>query len=133
MSNYLLDTNIISRIVREDPQITRRFEHLLTGEHLFWGCPLVYFEVKRGLIARDAHAQLKRFEDLHSVFYWSDYHRDDWQLASEIWAKRRLVGRPISDADLLIAVYATNRSAILVTNNTKDFVDLNVQLEDWTV
>jgi predicted nucleic acid-binding protein len=33
----------------------------------------------------------------------------------------------------LIAVFATNRNATLVTDNTKDFDGLGVTLENWRV
>jgi predicted nucleic acid-binding protein len=39
---------------------------------------------------------------------------------------------PVSDADLLIAVFARIRNAILVTNNEKDVVGLGVVIENWT-
>lgn len=64
-------------------------------------------------------------------FEWQDYRRDDWALAAELWAQRRALGRPIADADLLIAVFARNRDAVLVTDNEKDFVDLGVKVENW--
>ena len=33
--------------------------------------------------------------------------------------------------DLLIAVFAHNRNASLVTDNEKDFVELDITIENW--
>jgi predicted nucleic acid-binding protein len=95
------------------------------------GCPMVWHEVRRGLLARDAKAQMALFENLFATFQWQDYTRDDWSLAAEWWAQRRAAGQPIADADLLIAVFAHNRNAALVTDNEKDFADLGVNVENW--
>jgi len=86
----------------------------------------------RGLIAKDAKAQMARVERLYTPFQWQDYDQRDWSLAATLWAQRRAQGRPISDADLLIAVFTINRNAVLATDNEKDFDGLNVTVENWT-
>jgi tRNA(fMet)-specific endonuclease VapC len=55
----------------------------------------------------------------------------DWETAADIWAERHRVGKPIQDADLLIAVTALKADAILVTNNTRHFEGLGLLLENW--
>lgn len=92
---------------------------------------MVWHEIRRGLLAKDAKLQMRLFEILFDQFEWQDYQRDDWTRAAELWVKRRKQGAPISDADLLIAVFALNRNAILVTNNEKDFIGLGVSIENW--
>jgi predicted nucleic acid-binding protein len=73
---------------------------------------------------------LKRFS---AAFMWQEYTRTDWTLAASIWAERRRAGRPIGDADLLIGIFARNRDAVLVTDNERDFLDLGVTIQNWTV
>lgn len=42
------------------------------------------------------------------------------------------MGRPIGDLDALIAAVARSRDDILVTNNTRDFINIpHLQLENW--
>ena len=130
MTSYVLDTNIISLILREHPAVTARMNAISMG-NIVLGCPMVWHEVRRGLLARDAKAQMALFENLFATFQWQDYTRDDWSLAAEWWAQRRAAGQPIADADLLIAVFAHNRNAALVTDNEKDFADLGVNVENW--
>jgi tRNA(fMet)-specific endonuclease VapC len=131
MSNLVLDTNIVSLIIRSDPKVLSRFNSILNLQNVILGCPAVWYELRRGLLARDAKNQMKRFEALYAGFIWHDYTLDDWKLASELWSQRRAQGVPIGDADLLIGVFVRHRNAILVTDNEKDFANLGVTMENW--
>jgi predicted nucleic acid-binding protein len=131
MSAYVLDTNAIAHILRNDVQVTNRFQQEYVPNNTFFGCPFVYYEVRRGLLARDAKLQMAAFETLFASFQWAEYTRIDWSLAASLWKTRKSMGRPIEDADLMIAVFALNRNAVLVTDNIKDFDGLGVALENW--
>ncbi len=131
MSAYVLDTNAIAHILHRDIQVTNRFQNVYIPANTFFGCPFVYYEVRRGLLARDAKMQMAAFETLFASFRWDEYTRADWSLAATLWKQRKAMGRPVDDADLLIAVFALNRAAILITDNVKDFDGLGVTLENW--
>ena len=131
MTAFVLDTSIISLILREHPTVTSRFHAISTPQHHVLGCPTVWYEVRRGLLNRDAKSQMRLFLKLFASFEWQDYTRADWELAADWWAQRRNAGKPIADADLLIAVFAHARHAVLVTDNEKDFDDLQVNAENW--
>ncbi|MCC7448215.1 MAG: PIN domain-containing protein [Anaerolineae bacterium] len=133
MNNYVLDTNIISLILRNDIPVRRRFRQMLATNALILACPVVWYEVYRGLLTRDAKSQMTHFRNLFDGFVWQDYTQEDWSLASELWKQRRNQGLPIGDADLLIVVFARNRNATFVTDNEKDFTGLGVTIENWAV
>jgi tRNA(fMet)-specific endonuclease VapC len=105
---------------------------IATPDNLIIGCPMVWYEVRRGLIAKGATVQMQYFQNLFATFVWQDYTRNNWEQAARLWVHRRAKGLSIGDADLLIGVFALNRDAILVTNNEKDFVELGVNTENWT-
>lgn len=134
MTNYVLDMNIITELLRQNKEIIQKF-HALGEEdnQQYLGCPFVYYEIKKGLLAEDKKRKMQVFESIFKSFRWIEYTEADWVLASGLWALRRKAGRPIEDADLLIGVFAFNNNATLVTNNTKDFDLLGVSLEDWSV
>ncbi len=94
-------------------------------------CPVVFYEVSRGLLHRDAGRKLGFFQDYTANFVWDDFTRADWQRAAHLWANLRQQGRPIADADLLIGAYATRRQAVVVTANQKHFTPLGIQTENW--
>jgi len=50
----------------------------------------------------------------------------------KIQGELKLMGRPTGDLDALIAAVARSRDDILVTNNTRHFINIpNLQLENW--
>jgi tRNA(fMet)-specific endonuclease VapC len=130
MTNYVLDTNTIVRIVREDGNTLQHFGRVFIPDNRIYGCPMVWYEARRGLLFKDAHARMSRFSSLFELFYWDEFGFPDWKLAADLWSHRHKLGKPVGDADLMIAVYAINRNATLVTDNEKDFVDLGVTIEN---
>jgi predicted nucleic acid-binding protein len=133
MTAYVLDTNIVSALLRNDAKVNFRLRVVVEREDLIVECPMVWREVLRGLLIKNAFKQRQAFEKLFATFTWQDYSRDDWSLAVELWAQRRAMGLPIADADLLMAAFARNRDAVLVTNNEKDFYRLGVTLQNWSL
>jgi len=54
-------------------------------------------------------------------------------IAADIYAERKALGKPIDDGDLLIAAQCINHGYVLVTNNTKHFQDITgLKIVDWT-
>lgn len=135
MFTYLLDTNAISRILRkrdkEDLRVAQQLQKTLRENAVVLICRVVFYEIRRGLLWRGAHKQLRFFEALCSQFHWEDFERKTWENAAELWAHCMKAGQPHGDADILIAAQARQLNAIVVTNNVKDFEDLGVSYEDW--
>lgn len=131
--HYVFDTNIISWMLSYDQAIIARMNQQIKVDDRILGCPVVWYELRRGLLAKDAKRQMQRFEALYATFLWQDYTRDDWALAADLWSSRRAQGAPVNDADLLIAVFARNRNATLISDNVKDFAGLEVSIENWKV
>jgi predicted nucleic acid-binding protein len=95
-------------------------------------CPVVFYELWRGLSYRRADRQLEELTAFTRTLQWIAYKRAMWVEAAGLWADRRRHGRTHDDADLLIAAFARRLRARLVTNNTADFTDLDVPVVDWT-
>jgi tRNA(fMet)-specific endonuclease VapC len=132
MTAYVFDTNVVSQLLRRNHRVESHFKQILLPETLIIGCPLVWYEIQRGLLKLDARRQLKEFETLFQGFEWQNYTLSDWAMAAVLWSQRHKNGIPIADADLLIGAFARTRNAILVTNNVTDFVNLGLTVEDWT-
>jgi tRNA(fMet)-specific endonuclease VapC len=131
MTTFLLDTNILSAIIRKEALAEQRFRQAIADDDALFLSVVVYYEVKRGLLKRDAKKQMATFEHLVNQFAWCDVIQEDWELAARLWVERTKIGRPVEDADLLIAAQANRLGAILVTDNEKDFDDLGVKIENW--
>jgi len=129
---YLLDTNIVSLELKNNPKIKQRSKEFQSQEGLLSISCITYFEVKRGLFAVNAIKQLERFDN-----FCKDYQiifLDDLAIlekASEIHANLRLRGLPIQTEDILIAATAIVKGFILVSNDSDLLRVEGLSLENW--
>lgn len=125
----------MSALLRRVSPVPERYRQALRSNVEFLICPLVYYEVRRGLEKIRAQQQLIFFEQLATDFAWDDLQRDDWQLAATVWATLQTKGTPLGDTDILIGVYAARRGASVVTRNQRHFrlltAYLPLTLDDW--
>lgn len=130
-ARYVLDTNILTAILKKNPEVTGRVNSALQSNAEFVMCPVVFYEIYRGLLQKDAKKQLGFLLRYISTYTWDDLKRPDWEQAAQLWAELRRKGVTASDADLLIAAYALQRRAIVVTDNTDHFMPLGAPVENW--
>ncbi|MBO1065461.1 MULTISPECIES: type II toxin-antitoxin system VapC family toxin [Nostocales] len=129
---YLLDTNIVSLELKNNPKIKQRLKEFQSQEGLLSISCITFFEVKRGLFAVKAIKQLERFDN-----FCKDYQiifLDDLAIlekASEIHANLRLRGLPIQTEDILIAATAIVKGFILVSNDSDLLRVEGLSLENW--
>lgn len=133
MTRYLLDTNIISNVVKSQPS-----ESLLAwmsrqrDEDLFIAS-LTVAEILRGILekprGKKRDALNKWFsgpEGPQALFAGRILSFDD--KAGLIWARLmaegKAVGKPRSGLDMIIAAVAAANKCVLVTDNEKDFAGL---------
>ncbi len=130
-TRYVLDTNIFAALLRYESTTVDRAAKAAAAASEFMICPVVFYEVLRGLHHKDAKKQLQLFLSYIRLMTWDDLSRDDWERAAQLWADLRRKGQQVEDADLLIGVYAIERQAVVVTDNEKDFAPLGVAIENW--
>jgi tRNA(fMet)-specific endonuclease VapC len=129
----LLDTNVISYVLREREPFLARFTEALETDNVFVSSDVVDYEIRRYLVLKDAKRQLARYEALSRDWPPVSLTRDDWHTAAKLWAGLHRTGRSIEDRDLLIAISALKEQAVLVTNNPRHFEGLGISLADWAV
>lgn len=131
--SYLLDTNIVSYILkRRDLGVNRKLEEARrSGEEVFISC-ITYYEIKRGLLALNATRQLADFSyffQIYPILYLDNV--EILETACRIHADLKKKGRPIQDADVLIAATAITRGLVLVSNDSDMGRVEGVELENW--
>ncbi|MFC1675873.1 PIN domain-containing protein [Planctomycetota bacterium] len=144
MAKYLLDSNIVTCILRKrdeaDFRIIRKFQDVLRTNARILICPIVFYEVARGLYHektrnhKKAHKQLGALEVFVEKFVWCEFDSETWDEGAKLWAKCRQNGKPTGDGldqDVLIAAQVSKQDAILVTNNTKHFKHFSITHENW--
>jgi predicted nucleic acid-binding protein len=94
--------------------------------------PIVYYEVRRGLLASNATAKAILFEALFTDLSIDTIDRETLEMAAVEYARLRKTGFTVEDADLFIAEYCVKNSFTLVTNNTKHFeIVKNLEYTNW--
>ena len=94
-------------------------------------CPPVHFEVRRGLLWKNAQVQWNAYtQDIVPRFTWIPLLEADWEQAAVLWAQTRKAGRQLSDIDLLIAAI-TLRVEGTIASNDADFDALDVPRVNW--
>jgi tRNA(fMet)-specific endonuclease VapC len=127
---YLLDTNIITAFLKGDVRVSKRLRRLEFQEIFI--SAISYYEIKRGLLAIRATRQLIEFDRfLTKVTVLSLDSLEIFDRASEIYAELRVQGRPIQDADILIAATAIDRGLTVVSNDLDLLRVRGLTIENW--
>ena len=136
IKTYMLDTNICSFIMREQPEaVLMRLEQAVLRRHRIVVSAITCAEMRFSAVGKKAsprHAQLvKAFcARLDVILAW-DRHAVD--ATTEIKRALTAIGRLIGPNDTAIAGHAIAADAILVTNNVKEFERVpGLVFEDWS-
>jgi predicted nucleic acid-binding protein len=121
MTVYALDTNIVSYLLQKRAGVIRRLDEEIDHGNQVVIPPIVYYEIRRGLLAADATAKGRLFEALCSDLGVGDIDVETLEIAAATYARLKKAGLTTDDADLLIAAYCIRNGFTLVTNNTKHF------------
>ena len=132
---YMLDTNICSFIMREQPEaVLKRLEQaVLRGDRIVVSA-VTYAEMRFGATGPKASPRHIQLVDafcarLDAILPWD---RAAVDATTDIRVALRLAGTPIGPNDTAIAGHAIAAGAVLVTNNVREFERVpGLVLEDW--
>ena len=128
----LLDTDILSAIMRQDPVVIPKAQEYLLAHGQFTFSIITRYEVLRGLKAKGAAKQLAAFDrfcDVNTILPLTD---EIIVKAAEIYTILRQRGELIGDADILIAATALTNELCVVTNNLNHFQRISeLQIQNW--
>lgn len=135
MTRYLLDTNIISNVVKLQPSQSLLSWMAMQRDDDLFIASLTIAEIRRGILEkprgkkRDAlDAWFSGPEGPQELFAGRTLPFDD--KAGLIWAQLmaegKAVGRPRSGLDMIIAAVAGANNCIVVMDNERDFDGLHI-------
>ena len=132
---YMLDTNICSYIMREQPEaVLKRLEQAVLRRHRIVVSAITYAEMGFGAIGKRASPRHVQLVDafcarLDAILAWD---RAAVDATTEVKATLAAAGTPIGPNDTAIAGHAIAAGAILVTNNTREYERVaGLTFEDW--
>ena len=127
MTTYAMDTNIISYVLRNDEVVINRYRQESSKGNGFAMLSIVYFEVSRWLLEKNAKKLHMEFNEMCRKIPFIDTNKVVWDKAAALYVYTRRSGMPLGgDADLLIAAFCLLYDYTLVTNNMRHFKNINV-------
>lgn len=126
---YLPDSDILNYVIKGIQPAKERILAATRGGATFVLSQVVHYEITRYHLLRRAARLQRVYRDLTADWQRVELEGADWDQATDLWVARHRAGRPIGDADLLIAVTALKSGAVLVTNNTRHFEGLGLAME----
>lgn len=128
----LLDTDVLSAILRGDPKASATARDYLAEHGSFAFSIITRYEILRGLKAKDATAQIRTFDRLCDASVIVPLTDEIVVKAADIYAMLKQQGLPTGDADILIAASALIHGLAVVTNNEGHFQRIpGLQVANW--
>ncbi|MGQ7791534.1 type II toxin-antitoxin system VapC family toxin [Faunimonas sp. B44] len=135
MTRYLLDTNIISNVIKSHPSESLLEWMSRQGDEDLFIASLTVAEISRGILEKPSGKKREALEEWFSgpegpqaLFTGRILSFDD--RAALIWARLmaegKAAGGPRSGMDMIIAAVAGANECVLVTDNERDFAGLQV-------
>lgn len=128
----LLDTDILSALMRQNPAVTARAKSYLNMHGRLTFSIITRYEILRGLYAKAADKQIESFNKLCERSYLLSISDEIIVKAAEIYGVLHQRGELISDADILIGASALVNGTCVVTNNLHHFQRIpGLTIENW--
>lgn len=131
MSGYLLDTNILSDLIRHpDGLVARRVEQV--GQKEIFTSIIVAAELRYGCAKKGSSKLLERVQGLLETIPVLSLDMPSDAQYGLIRAELEAAGQPIGMNDLLIASHALALGLTLVTDKTSEFSRVRgLKVENW--
>ena len=131
MSGYLLDTNILSDLVR-NPQGRIAGHIARVGEDAICTSIIVAAELRFGAAKRGSERLARQLERILSVLDVQPFDALADAAYGQLRAHLEASGLRIGGNDMLIAAHALSASRIVVTDNEREFARVaGLQIENW--
>lgn len=133
MTPALLDTDTISLLHKQHPQVSANVALYIHQHGQLVFSEFSYYEYTRGLKAVNATAQLPRFEQFCQAHRIVSFSHDAAVIAANIWADLKHRGLLIGEVDILIASIAFSEGLAVATHNLAHFQRITgLPVVDWT-
>lgn len=133
MKPTLLDTDVLSHLVRRQPAALNWANRYMLEQGFLQFSIVRYYELLNGLLYKDARQQMGRFKALAALHQIIPLTLESVDISARIEADLRRQGLSIGPTDTLIAGVALANGLVLATNNTRHFERIpGLQLVNWT-
>ena len=129
---YMLDTNMCSYIIRDNPKGIFQKLKEAEREHTIALSNIVVSELLYGASKKGSTKLIKVVHMFVEQFTIHDYNKASAKAYANIRTTLEKKGQVIGVHDMLIAAHALSLDATIVTNNTKEFERVDgLVIENW--
>lgn len=128
---YVLDTNVWIRFLQKNRQVGNRLRQALSNKDEICVVPVVYYELLRGLQKRQDIDNINYIRRFWRTLSYYEAKKPVWEAAIQLWLQTTRANEKRQDADILIAAFASDLSAVIVTDNVKHFDTFGLPVENW--
>lgn len=130
--DYAFDTNIIVHLLIGTASVRLNRDKARTTGLKFIIPPFAHYEMQRGLLIRPNDKNKRAYAELLENCILGEMTTEIWEKAAEIYASLYAKRFTVRDSDIVIAAFCIENDCTLVTNNTKDFINIDgLRLVDW--
>jgi tRNA(fMet)-specific endonuclease VapC len=130
---FALDTNIIIKYLRNDPCVVQNFRNAVVANHDIIIPQAVNYEICRGFQLVTATKKKANYDILLQDCKIAEMDVPSWKRAETIYENIYHKGFTVGELDILIAAYCLTHNCTIVTNNTKDFENIDgLTIIDWS-
>lgn len=128
----LLDTDILSAIMRKEKKVQEKARAYLFEHRILIFSVITKYEILRGLKSKDAYKQIERFNLFCDKCIILSIDDKIVTKAANIYSSLRKKGQLISDADIFISTTALVNGYGVVTNNYDHFSRIKgLYIQNW--
>jgi predicted nucleic acid-binding protein len=128
---YVVDTNIWIALLRKNRKVRTRLRETLAQRHEICVIPVVYYELLRGHEKRRDQESINFIKKLWATLSYYEATKHIWDEAIRLWVMTIRQNTMPGDRDILIAAFATQLSATVVTRNVRHFSVFQFSIENW--
>jgi predicted nucleic acid-binding protein len=131
---YAFDTNTVIHLMIGTESVRRNRNNARDNGSTFFVPPFVQYEIDRGLLIKPNAKNERAYAQLLENCELRVMTADTWKKAAEIYADLYTKRFTVRDSDIVIAAFCILNNCTLVTNNTKDFINMDgLKIVDWVM
>lgn len=131
---YLIDTNVLSEVIRARPDVGVLRKLLKTAPRFRFASEITRYELRYGAVLRsDGEALWARIEErILPLVNWLPIDAAVVVTAADLGVMLRRAGKPVDWADLMLAATAVVHDLTMVTRNVRHFDRMpDLHVENW--
>ncbi|MFY9994250.1 MAG: type II toxin-antitoxin system VapC family toxin [Leclercia sp.] len=127
---HMLDTNIVSHLVRQHPSVVNHYSRIAPEEMCI--SSITEAELLYGVAKKQSHTLHETISEFLKTITICDWNSDAAATYGKLRAEMEKRGKVMGDLDQLIAAHAISRGTTIVTNDRAFGMVQELTVEDWT-